>query len=106
MQHCTTLDKPFLSAAGNILVHLLPALVLLGGLLTQRLPHWELATYAFYENVLPILGCLAGSVTYHTFMANHERYRCWLAIDVRYYISLLCTFTTGNAHALILSPDL
>jgi hypothetical protein len=33
--------------------------------------------------VLPILACFAGSVAYHTLMANHAHYRRWLLIDVR-----------------------
>jgi hypothetical protein len=68
---------------GNILVHLLPALLLIGALLTGNLPQWPLARIAFVETVAPILICLCGSVLYHTLMANHWHYRKYLFVDVR-----------------------
>ena len=64
-------------------MHLLPALGILLSLATQRLSAWPLAPLAYYVNVLPILACFAGSVVYHTLMANHKHYRRWLLIDVR-----------------------
>ena len=51
-------------------------------LLTQAVTPWAEAKLAFFEIVVPIILCLAGSVTYHTMMANHQHYRRWLFIDV------------------------
>lgn len=51
-------------------------------LLTQAVKPWPEAKLAFFEIVIPIILCLAGSVTYHTFMANHQNYQRWLFIDV------------------------
>jgi predicted membrane channel-forming protein YqfA (hemolysin III family) len=69
--------------AGNIYVHLLPALALVLALLARTMQPWPLARLQYYENILAILLCLCGSVIYHTFMANHTNYRHWLLIDVR-----------------------
>lgn len=38
----------------------------------------------FFGNVGPILMCLVGSVVYHIFMAHHQKYRTWLALDVSF----------------------
>ena len=51
-------------------------------LLTQTVKPWPEAKLAFFEIVIPIILCLAGSVTYHTMMANHQHYHRWLFIDV------------------------
>lgn len=37
---------------------------------------------------LPVLLCLAGSVTYHTFMANHWNYKRYITLDVS-----ICLYT-------------
>ena len=68
--------------AGNIHCHLLPALLLAVAVLSGRLRPWPGAMLAWAENVLPILLCFCGSVTYHTFMANHWHYRRWILVDV------------------------
>ena len=52
-------------------------------LVTQAIRPWQEAKLAFFEIVIPIVLCFAGSVTYHTFMANNQNYRRWLFIDVR-----------------------
>ena len=56
-------------------------------LATRALTPWPLAPIAFYVNVLPILACFTGSVVYHTLMAKHVHYRCWLLVDVRMHYS-------------------
>lgn len=68
--------------AGNILVHLLPALLTVFLLISGGVRPWKEAKLAFWEAVLPTLLCLAGSVTYHTFMANHQHYYKYLFLDV------------------------
>ena len=51
-------------------------------LATQAIRPWQEAKLAFFEIVIPILLCFAGSVTYHTLMANNQNYQRWLFIDV------------------------
>ena len=68
--------------AGNIWVHLLPALLLGTAVMSGSLLPWPLARVAFWEAVVPILVCLSGSVLYHTLMANHWHYQKYLFIDV------------------------
>lgn len=67
---------------GNILSHLGPMVILLVGIATGMLPAWSAHPVAFYGNVVPIVVCLWGSVMYHTFMANHPKYRTWITLDV------------------------
>ena len=69
-------------SVGNIYTHLIPAIIIISALLFQGLKVWPLAQLAFLECVLPMIICLSGSVLYHTFMANHWRYRQYLLIDV------------------------
>ena len=52
-------------------------------LLTGWLEVWPGQELEFARNLVPIMLCMAGSVTYHTLMANHERYHTWITIDVR-----------------------
>ena len=80
-------------------MHLLPALGILLSLATQRLSAWPLAPLAYYVNVLPILACFAGSVVYHTLMANHAHYRRWLLIDVRPLKLTALLSTNMNVHS-------
>ncbi|KAK9821303.1 hypothetical protein WJX81_005376 [Elliptochloris bilobata] len=82
---------------GNILVHLMPAVAIALSLATRVLGAWPLAPIAFYVNVLPILASLAGSVVYHTLMANHAHYLRWLLIDV---CGVFALFLSG-AHTLL-----
>ena len=46
------------------------------------LPAWPGALHNFVGQVGGILVCLLGSVTYHTLMAHHQKYKVWLAVDV------------------------
>mmetsp|Transcript_18221 Transcript_18221/g.54829 ORF Transcript_18221/g.54829 Transcript_18221/m.54829 type:complete len:345 (-) Transcript_18221:1785-2819(-) len=84
MTHCQCLYSilQYHNETGNILSHLLPALLLAGALLTGMLPSWPGYPAAFFANTLPILLCLSGSVVYHTFMADHHNYRAWITLDV------------------------
>lgn len=72
------------AAAGNILTHLLPALALAAAVMSGWLRVWPGYAANFFGNVGPILVCLVGSVVYHTFMAHHQKYRTWLALDVSF----------------------
>ena len=71
------------AAAGNILSHLLPAVLLLLVILTGVLPAWPGYPAEFFGNIGPILVCLCASVVYHTFMAHHKHYMTWITLDVR-----------------------
>ena len=75
--------QPVMWCAGNIHCHLIPAVVIVVMLITQAIRPWQEAKLAFFEIVIPILLCFAGSVTYHTLMANNQNYHRWLFIDVR-----------------------
>ena len=85
--------------AGNIHCHLLPALIILGALLSGAMEPWPHAKLAWAENVLPIFVCLCGSVTYHTFMANHQHYRRWILVDVSPHTSKCSTSFAVPIHA-------
>ena len=82
------LHHPLACCAGNIHCHLIPAVMILVMLATQAIRPWQEAKLAFFEIVIPIILCFAGSVTYHTFMANNQNYHRWLFIDVRPRTSL------------------
>jgi len=43
---------------------------------------WPLAGTALLSLLLPVMLCLAGSVIYHTLMANHWNYKTYITIDV------------------------
>ena len=68
--------------AGNIWIHLIPLLVIVGGIATSWLPVWPGRPWEFFQNIAPIAVCYAGSVTYHTMMAHHEKYQTWITLDV------------------------
>ena len=67
---------------------------------------WPLAGSALLSLLLPVMLCLAGSVTYHTLMANHWNYNVYITIDVGYlvhavhlaYMCLLLFCIYVNAH--------
>ena len=44
---------------------------------------WPGRPWEFFQNIAPIAVCYAGSVTYHTMMAHHEKYQTWITLDVR-----------------------
>ena len=73
--------RPF-PTAGNIWIHLIPLLVIVGGIATSWLPVWPGRPWEFFQNIAPIAVCYAGSVTYHTMMAHHEKYQTWITLDV------------------------
>ena len=54
------------------------------------------AKLAFFEIVIPIILCFAGSVTYHTFMANNQNYHRWLFIDVSSLPTLCLAMVEGS----------
>ena len=68
--------------AGNIWIHLTPALFIIAALLSGTVRAWPKAQLAFWEAVIPTYLCLMGSVVYHTFMADHWNYYKYLSLDV------------------------
>lgn len=51
---------------------------------------WPLAGSALLSLLLPVMLCLAGSVTYHTLMANHWNYNLYITIDVGHVVNACC----------------
>ncbi|GAB4819451.1 hypothetical protein N2152v2_006497 [Parachlorella kessleri] len=82
---------------GNILTHLLPALVMLGMLAYDMLAPWPHARLEYWQNWGSILLCFCLSVAYHTFSANHHHYDTWLRLDVCGVLLVL----VGGGHMVL-----
>ena len=63
-------------------MHLTLLLVLAAIVMAGMVAPWPLAGSALLSLLLPVMLCLAGSVTYHTLMANHWNYNVYITIDV------------------------
>ena len=60
---------------------------------------WPLAGSALLSLLLPVMLCLAGSVTYHTLMANHWNYSVYITIDVGYLLPAVYLACTACCHS-------
>ncbi|DBA84039.1 hypothetical protein WJX77_000100 [Trebouxia sp. C0004] len=67
---------------GNIWVHLALLLGCMSTVAVGMIAPWPLAGTALLSLLLPVMLCLAGSVIYHTLMANHWNYKTYISIDV------------------------
>ena len=81
-RHLYSSLTPMYAPAGNIWIHLLPLLAIVGGIATSWLPVWPGRPWEFFQNIAPIAICYLGSVTYHTMMAYHQKYKTWITLDV------------------------
>ena len=75
-------------------MHLSLLLALAAIVMAGMVAPWPLAGSALLSLLLPVMLCLAGSVTYHTLMANHWNYNMYITIDVGYImhaVHLACT---------------
>ena len=75
-------------------MHLSLLLALTAIVMAGMVAPWSLAGSALLSLLLPVMLCLAGSVTYHTLMANHWNYSVYITIDVgslMHVVHLACT---------------
>lgn len=79
---CGWLSRVGCVFAGNIWVHLALLLACMSTVAIGSVAPWPLAGTALFSLLLPVMLCLAGSVTYHTLMANHWNYKTYITIDV------------------------
>lgn len=86
---CICVTGGFLVDAGNILTHLVPAVVMVAMILRQMVAPWQHAKLEYWQNLGSILLCFCLSVAYHTCMANHKHYSTWLKLDVSCHILLI-----------------
>ena len=68
--------------AGNIWVHLATLLACMAVIAAGMFMPLPLAGSALLSLLLPVMLCLAGSVSYHTLMANHWNYKLYITMDV------------------------
>lgn len=71
-------------------MHLSLLLTLSAIVMVGMVAPWPLAGSALLSLLLPVMLCLAGSVTYHTLMANHWNYNVYITIDVSHLTNACC----------------